>query len=120
MATDTGCQCGNAASTCQSKGSTLALWPGTPVIAGSCRAVMVMAMPSEKPCSTGREIKFASAPARRAAAARKQNPAARTAASEIAAVCKPLSRIDRISAARIAADEEVGATIAKRLRPDSA
>ncbi len=81
---------------------------------------MVTAMPKLKPRSTGREMKLASPPARARPAMRKNAPAARTAAAVMAADCAGRPCIEISKAPRIAADEEVGATMAKRLRPQAA
>ena len=79
--------------------------------------VMVNAIPKENPLNTGRETKLASAPARNAPATRKHNPAARIAASAIMAPCGISCCIEMIRAARIAADEEVGANHGKPAAP---
>ena len=105
--------------------------PGRPSSLGNCLTMMVTARPKAKPRSTGREMKPDSEPSRNSERPRKMTPTIATSAvakvSRMAgsrvgpAVPIELPSISPASAAaRIAAAEEVGETIAKRLRPASA
>ena len=87
---------------------------------------MVSARPKAKPRSTGREMKPDRLPSRNSARPRKMTPTSATSAvasaafiAGSAAAPRPLVVRPAILAARIAADEDVGETTAKRLRPTS-
>ncbi|MCY1244565.1 hypothetical protein D9M72_576510 [compost metagenome] len=89
----------------------------TPVTAGNCLMMMVIARPKAKPRSTGREMKPARFPSRSSDAVTNRTPvsATITVTSAILSVVDPGSVA--IVAARMAAEDDVGDTMAKRLLP---
>ena len=95
--------------------------PWTPQIVTICFATIVTPMPKAKPFNTGREMKFDRLPKRARPATMKNAPVRRTAPAT-ASLNSSGERVvaDVAAAATIAADEEVGETIAKRLPPKMA
>jgi len=87
---------------------------------GSWPTMMVIARPKVKPRSTGRETKPVRLPSRRPPAARKHRLTSPTAIVASASLTSGSPGAVASTAPRIAADEEVGDMIAKRLRPMSA
>ena len=111
-----GCQVGALAASPLIRRHRSVAGTGTPTMTGSCLRIMVAAKPKAKPRSTGREMKADSAPSLSAAAMRK----APTMATTTVAIAKRMAVSGDIAASdapRIAAEDDVGATIAKRLLP---
>ena len=82
--------------------------------------MIVSAKPNAKPLNTGREINPVKFPNRNRLAIRNSIPANKTARVAFAAFSKAVPGKEASVAARIAAEDEVGATIAKRLCPTAA
>ena len=99
------------------------IWKGspltaTPAIKGACLMTIVSASPKAKPRRTGREMKSARPPRRAMPAIRKATPVKMTRPKASASFwVSSAPGKEATAAARIAADEEVGAVMAKRLRP---
>mmetsp|Transcript_10617 Transcript_10617/g.43467 ORF Transcript_10617/g.43467 Transcript_10617/m.43467 type:complete len:239 (-) Transcript_10617:282-998(-) len=89
-----------------------------PSTSGNWRITMVTASANAKPRSTGRDTKADSWPCRAAASASSTAPAANVSASRASVGAMP-ARPAAAAAARLALDE-VGATMASRLRPSRA
>ena len=93
----------------------------TPNMMGNCLMMIVVAKANEKPCKTGREIKADKRPSRANATTIKPQPVSITSAKLSAARCSGLpGSNDKEAAATKAAEDEVGATMAKRLAPNKA
>ena len=87
---------------------------------GNCFMVIRMARPKAKPRSTGREITLDRAPSRVAAASRNSRPTRATVMATSSIFCAGVTESVASIAARIAAEEDVGETTAKRLWPKMA
>ncbi|MCY1174967.1 hypothetical protein D9M73_151860 [compost metagenome] len=101
--------------------STLPSPGATPVVAINWRSTMLAASPIAKPRSTGRETNAATKPSRSAPATRNNSPTSPTITTAASNRCDGSTMAsDAVAAASVAADAEVGATMATRLRPTSA
>jgi len=89
----------------------------TPAMAGNCLMIMVMARPSEKPRRTGLATKPVRLPSLVKAASAKKAAVSRTTAVTKAGFPSGAMGVVAKIAARIAADDDVGAAMAKRLWP---
>jgi hypothetical protein len=93
--------------------------PWTPEIVAICFTTIVTPIPKAKPFKTGREMKFDRLPKRARPAMTKNAPVRRTAAATASLNSSGERGVvaDAAAAATIAADDEVGETIANRLPP---
>ena len=95
----------------------------TPNSLGNCLTMMVTARPKANPRNTGREMNPDRLPRRNSDSARKITPTKPTnavASASFMAGSTPAAVSPPIDAAKIAAEDDVGDTTAKRLRPASA
>ena len=92
-----------------------------PRIIGNCLLIIVIANAKENPCNTGLDTKADNLPSLAFEKINNPNPVSITkAAPKLTILSASGGRIDKTTAAKRAAAEEVGATIAKGLSPNNA